>query len=824
MYNTSQEYKSKILKSSTIHELNIYIDGKKVDPNHITGFNQTIQLFNNEEFCLGCTPEIDIEFEIDKRDLPQSYNEVYVESGLDDEIIPIGHFIIQKPIEDDELKVKIKATDYMKKFEDGEYDGSDLEYPVTLLELLKDICKKIGVELGSASFLNSNKQIATYDNTISPRTLVGYIAEQAGGFATIGRDGKLYIKTIGQDIINFDIELFRDYIWGDAIKITRVSYEDGIQDYKFGSNDSATLYIDTNNMYITDEKQIENIYNTVKNLEVFSFEGASIIDPSYDIGDILIIDNKLVIYQGELEYSGKFIATINSKLQPKTEQESMQTKESTSKKIRKIKSTIDQIEGKITQIVEENSENSNKISETIQTLDEISQKVNSIENLTREKKQVNNLFLNDASEGENYIIDLYIYGNTTYFTEKNITIAASSEKSGYGKTINIINEDREDILTEGRENIVLENENFYITYCSITLDDLLRSLEINNQKYYDYIHIYQDGTIEIVRKIGVNESGDLYLLDKEIVYTLDKKLILPTKNNGLYYFIEEIPNLEYKVKYIVNNEYSNTYITKYESESAINIAKNSIEMYVNEKTDTDELISKINMKPGQIDMTGLVTANENFKILQDGSIEAKNGSFSGNIYLDDGNKVIGGDGMLSNMQFFASGMVGYDFNWTGANTGKNIRVGIYLVAFIPENFKVTSATLSLYSSPITYGGMNEGDSNIIGYSSNVKVYKTNNIPKIAYVGGTAGIASIEIPQSKPNNEIIKAFGNNGVTFSSSKNTAISGDFSTSLEIGNNILLLADYIGTPGTSYNNGCKRTGFIYAFLNVIGYLSTKK
>ena len=83
----------------------------------------------------------------------------------------------------------------MKKFEDGEYDGSDLEYPVTLLELLKDICKKIGVELGSASFLNSNKQIATYDNTISPRTLIGYIAEQAGGFAYVGRDGKLYINS-----------------------------------------------------------------------------------------------------------------------------------------------------------------------------------------------------------------------------------------------------------------------------------------------------------------------------------------------------------------------------------------------------------------------------------------------------------------------------------------------------------------------------------------------------------------------------------------------------------------------------------------------------
>ena len=145
MYNTSKEYKDKILNMQ--QELNIYIDGEKIDPNHIAGFKQTLELFNNNEFCLGCTPEIDIEFEIDKRDLPENYNEVYIESGLEDEIIPVGKFTIQKPIEDDELKVKIKATDYMKKFEDNKYDGSSLAYPATLLQVLQHICLKIGVEL-----------------------------------------------------------------------------------------------------------------------------------------------------------------------------------------------------------------------------------------------------------------------------------------------------------------------------------------------------------------------------------------------------------------------------------------------------------------------------------------------------------------------------------------------------------------------------------------------------------------------------------------------------------------------------------------------------
>lgn len=147
MYTTSEEYKNRILADSTEQELNIYIDGNKINPNHIVNFKQIINLFNNNEFCLGCTPEIDIEFEIDKKDLPDNYNEVYIESGLEDEIIPIGYFTIQKPVEDNELTVKIKATDYMKKFADNNYDGSNLNYPITLKEVLQDICQKIGVEL-----------------------------------------------------------------------------------------------------------------------------------------------------------------------------------------------------------------------------------------------------------------------------------------------------------------------------------------------------------------------------------------------------------------------------------------------------------------------------------------------------------------------------------------------------------------------------------------------------------------------------------------------------------------------------------------------------
>lgn len=257
-----------------------------------------------------------------------------------------------------------------------------------------------------------NKQIAVYDNTISARTYLSYIAEQAGGFATIGRDGKLYIKQIGQDKIDFNIELFKDYKWGDSFKINRVSYENGIHDYKFGPENGNTIYINQSNMYIVDSEQIENIYNQIKDLEIYSFEGETIIDPAYDIGDILIIDGKQILYQGELEYATKFKASIKSKIQPKTENESMQTKQDTKSKIKRIQSNINQITGEITQLVQETSEHEEKISQVEQTVDSIRQNVGDIIDYKREINGVTQIHLTDS--GKQDILKLEVKGNKTY--------------------------------------------------------------------------------------------------------------------------------------------------------------------------------------------------------------------------------------------------------------------------------------------------------------------------------------------------------------------------------------------------------------------------
>lgn len=160
-----------------------------------------------------------------------------------------------------------------------------------------------------------------YDNTVSARTYLSYIAEQAGGIAVIGRDGKLYIKTIGESSATLPLKLFKTFKWGEKFKITRVRYDDGTQLFEKGDTTGNTVYISQDNMYIVDQEQIDNIYNALKDLEFYSFEGESIIDPALDTGDIVVIDGKNVIYQGSMQFSGRWIANIESKIQCKAKEE-----------------------------------------------------------------------------------------------------------------------------------------------------------------------------------------------------------------------------------------------------------------------------------------------------------------------------------------------------------------------------------------------------------------------------------------------------------------------------------------------------------------------
>lgn len=265
----------------------------------------------------------------------------------------------------------------MIKFEFN-YNGKELinkKHEATLLEVTQDICSKAGVELASTSFLNSDKKVSVYDDTVTAREYIGYIAESAGCFACIDRNGKLCFKEFCQDETEIPLEMFGEYKWGEEFKISKISYEDGVRSFKFGDDTRNNLWINQENMYIVDEDQVKKIYNKVKDLTANTFEGKTVIDPAIDIGDRIVINGKSVIYQGEISLEGKFIAQISSKIQIKQKEETTVKKESQKVINRLVQSRINQAEGKIEQLVEETSENTQSIAKQEISINGIKQDV-----------------------------------------------------------------------------------------------------------------------------------------------------------------------------------------------------------------------------------------------------------------------------------------------------------------------------------------------------------------------------------------------------------------------------------------------------------------
>lgn len=390
-----------------------------------------------------------------------------------------------------------------------------------------------------------NEKMYVYDNTISARTYISYIAEQAGGFALIGRDGKLYIRTIGESSAELPLKYFQDYKWGEKFKVSRIRYEDGIQVFEKGDETNNTVYINQENMYISKQEQIDSIYDNLNNLEVYSFEGNSIIDPALDIGDILIIDDKKAIYQGSSQYGGKFKANISSKIQGKAKEVTTVRVPSQKTINRRVESRINESEGNITQLVEETSEYSQQLTEHEQTLNSISQKVESIKEFSREISSMQQLHLTDTAEGENLVLNLTIYGDTEKF--KVLTpeedLVPSEDLVPYGDTIDLI------VDTQPRSNPSATAKTF-----EIAIGEPLRNIG----QVRDELNIINN-KVTVIRRI----SNNLQVLEQEVIEELDE-IKIPTYKDNTYIYIREYPELEYFCKYIINNDYIDTFLPKVE--------------------------------------------------------------------------------------------------------------------------------------------------------------------------------------------------------------------------------------------------------------------
>ena len=379
------------------------------------------------------------------------------------------------------------------------------------------------------------------------------------------------------------------------------------------------------------------------------------------------------------------------------------------------------------------------------------------------------------------------------------------------------------ILMPG-DNIYPSN-NLYPTYLPVlSVDNDEYLLDINYLNYMsENVHdefIYEEGTCKIIRRVGIN-NGIMYALDNEVVEIRNGIKIEVKKASVIK--LKYFANMNYSVQYLLENIYTNSFTTNLDLISKINVSPEQIEISSN-----------------KINMNGWISANKNFWIDTDGNMGARNGTFSGNIFLPDGGKVIGGDGLLTNLQFSSFGPINgwsrIGFAPSDADGTSVVYSDIAVDYYIPNNFTIKEAYLTLYTSAVYAGYFtSRGQQETVGTAKQLKLYRgVNNITYRVFwqaasewyykyenavgseIENALGTGSYSPPSMIPGNVDVK------------KTFNLKNYLSTAS--GNNSLLVRTNVTKPSTAWGSDADRktmaenTAMGRVVLNIIGYLSTEE
>lgn len=527
----------------------------------------------------------------------EAYVGIYINGKLEE--VPYGTYIIEKPA-NEEVKQKTSFTgyDYMIKFNVPYKDR--VKYPIKASELLLDLCNQVGLELGNTDFVNADYMILgnPFTNNEDCRTVLSNIAQLAGTFAKIGRDNKLYICTLKnipdlmrvKDIHNMPVKdlhllpvsmlstykdnteenlngnnYFEDFAkneeWGNVnslvLSISDIEGENTARtDEESIKKDGLTEITIADNYFLINqeerEKVIEPLWESLKGLRYLPFKTKYYGYPHLDSGDpIAVEDTKDVqflsyVFNHTFTFNGAFSGNLDTPAMTKT-QTAYKNTQNTKSKLKRAERKIDKINGVIEDILEEQTETETKLSQHQQTIDSITDTVSSVtEELNTTKEELKG----DIEQAEDNI-NKNLSENYWTKTETNsqITQKADSITSEVNQTIK---EAKQEAIDSADNNTDNKLQNYSTTK------------EINSQ------------ILQTAKNIS-SEVSEIYSTKTE-TNTAKQDAI----NSANASTDEKLVQMNTKIEQTAN----------------------SINMEVSKKINEDEIISKINMSPEKILISG----------------------------------------------------------------------------------------------------------------------------------------------------------------------------------------------------------------------------
>ncbi len=363
MQNTSERYKMEIAQPSRKISGKITFPGLILDDTQIKNIEHSSALVHGEGFEIGTAPMGVIIIElIEDSSAPVMYDfegqEGLVELGLmlpDESVehIDIGLYTVKSAIKENNI-IKIEALDRMHKAE-KEYI-SDILYPATLLDILQSACDQVGIVLATTTFANADYVVPNepvYEG-VTCRRIFAQVAELAGGYAVMNRQGELEILTLGATPVRaITKDNYFEFKRNEAAagKIDKLIVKVGDAAAEAGTGDNIYTVID--NMFVQNPSNVIGpIFNVLKDVSYtacdVNFQG----DFSLDLGDRVSIDgHETYILDRKLKYTGGLREDYRAPAKSNIEKKST-GKGSLTLDIENVKTQIKVIDGEIKQTVE----------------------------------------------------------------------------------------------------------------------------------------------------------------------------------------------------------------------------------------------------------------------------------------------------------------------------------------------------------------------------------------------------------------------------------------------------------------------------------------
>lgn len=229
---------------------------------------------------------------------------IYMNLELSDgkiETFKRGSFIVcKKPTIDEEIDLTL--LDYMSKT-DRSY-ATNLTFPCTVGELLRDSCQTCGIAVGTASFVNDDFLVMKKPTSTTHRAVIGMIAALAGGNARIDENDLLrivsYPKIDKNNFTGIKLSSVDDVQTDtDIITVTGVKYTSEEQDYVYGSNDYMITLKGNQLLSGNEEDGVKRIGKILIGFQLLPFSLSSIPVGYTTFGDAIQFED----YRGNVYWS-----------------------------------------------------------------------------------------------------------------------------------------------------------------------------------------------------------------------------------------------------------------------------------------------------------------------------------------------------------------------------------------------------------------------------------------------------------------------------------------------------------------------------------------